>query len=568
MQKYILLTLLVISVITSAIGASEITIYAQRSKLRIWNNAEDLPQVESPSSETPLPIGMWYRFPTSYYDSEIHLQFDFSTLPLNAQITSVEFSYNIHSIDVTPQYSNDVRLYKNSESLPAQPTYKDLSTTQWLSSDLLASETVPWNGQSGWRTFPNASKIEDLVRRWISETEENHGVVLTNTTYHFDSRINVSGARLVIQYEEPEDRVVDFEYGYNHAIACKNDGSVWTWGNDEAGQLGDGVTGMPNINPTPTKVNGLVNIVKVSAGYNFSMALDKNGTVWAWGSDAYGQLGDGIVAQPLINPIPKPIISGVVDIRTGTRHTIALKADGTLLTWGSDEYGQLGDGLVGVPLENPLPKLVNIDNVKSISAGAHNTFVIKNDGTVWVWGANKYGQLGLGFVSFAGEGSPYQLNLSDVVQISGTGNTTYAIRANGEFYSWGSDEYGQLGDGLFNNPEIQVSPLFIMNDVSLLYKSSKLSDHTIIQKNDGTQRAWGNNFYGNYGSGSSQPRATAIPQSTGVSGFIQLSNGFRVSGGIKEDGSLWTWGYDIEGLLGDGAIGNPDKNYTPNKILP
>jgi len=182
--------------------------------------------------------------------------------------------------------------------------------------------------------------------------------------------------------------------GSNHTVALKGDGTVWTWGDNDDGQLGDGTFTTSTV---PVQVTGLNGITAIAAGSNHTVALKGDGTVWAWGDNSNDQLGDGGIEKT--SPVPVQVygLNGVTAIAAGGFHTIALKGDGTVWTWGLNIYGQLGNGTF---ITNNIPSQVPVfTGVTAIAGGGFHTIALKGDGTVWTWGWNIYGQLGNGTTS-------------------------------------------------------------------------------------------------------------------------------------------------------------------------
>jgi uncharacterized repeat protein (TIGR02543 family) len=225
--------------------------------------------------------------------------------------------------------------------------------------------------------------------------------------------------------------------GY-HVLALKSDGTVWAWGRNDNGELGDGTTTQRQL---PVEVAGLTDVVAlVNAGYH-SLAMKSDGTVWAWGRNSYGESGGGVSAD---RTTPFQVsISGVKAIAAGDHHSIAVKEDGTVWAWGRNTYGTLGDGTTTnrvVPVQ-----VIGIDHVKTVVGGTHFNYALKEDGTVWSWGYNNYGQLGDG--TTATKLSPVQVSdLTDVVSIAAGGYNGTAMQSGGEVWAWGYNGYGELGD--------------------------------------------------------------------------------------------------------------------------
>ncbi|WP_327324223.1 CAP domain-containing protein [Streptomyces sp. NBC_01210] len=188
--------------------------------------------------------------------------------------------------------------------------------------------------------------------------------------------------------------VIGIAAGAGHSLALKRDGSVWAWGDNWAGQLGDGTT---TRRLTRVMVGGVADVIGIAAGVYYSLALKRDGTVWAWGINHYGELGIGST-DPLpshFQPVPVAIEGAVAAIAAGMNHSLALMRDGTVWAWGLNSAGQLGDGTT---TERHVPvKVQGVTGVVAIAAaGTGHSLALKRDGTVWAWGSNNWGQLGDG----------------------------------------------------------------------------------------------------------------------------------------------------------------------------
>jgi alpha-tubulin suppressor-like RCC1 family protein len=226
--------------------------------------------------------------------------------------------------------------------------------------------------------------------------------------------------------------------GYAHTLALRGDGSLWAWGGNWDGMLGDGTTDASSPKPVP----GLSGVVQAKAGRESSFALTADGTLWAWGGNTHGELGTGDFQRRLV---PTAVLTGVRAISAGDVFLLALKQDGTVWGAGNNDWGQLGIG--AQTLDQPAFVQAGISGVTMIGTGDFNSFASTGDGAAWGWGANDFGQLGLGFTSEAAPSPTPIPSLTDVKEFAGGQYHTLALRADGSVWAFGSNYYGQLGVG-------------------------------------------------------------------------------------------------------------------------
>ena len=183
-------------------------------------------------------------------------------------------------------------------------------------------------------------------------------------------------------------------------ILLKEDGTVWAWGSNSSGALGNGT----NTNSSsPVQVSGLTGVTAISAASDYNIALLQDGTVWSWGSNEYGGLGNGTKTNSNV-AVQATELTGVMAIAGGSDHTLALKSDGTVWIWGNNSFGQIGDGTKNNESSKNDPEndqltpvqVQGLTGVRAIAASRGHNLVLKDDGTVWAWGRNDLGQLGDG----------------------------------------------------------------------------------------------------------------------------------------------------------------------------
>ncbi len=238
--------------------------------------------------------------------------------------------------------------------------------------------------------------------------------------------------------------------GTLHSLALKADGTVWGWGWNDFGQVGDGTT---VLRRRPVQVAGLTGVKAIAAGPYASMALKHDGTVWAWGFNGFGQLGDGTKTDRR-TPVQVVGLRNVTSISTHMVHSMAVTSDGTAWSWGWNGFGQLG---TGTNWERPVPgRVVGLTGVRSVAAGYFHSLAVRADGTVWAWGWNAQGQLGDG--SITDRWLPTRVSgLTGATAVAAGYNHSVAI-AGGVAWSWGWNAFGQLGR---ISPSFSATPLSI-----------------------------------------------------------------------------------------------------------
>lgn len=296
--------------------------------------------------------------------------------------------------------------------------------------------------------------------------------------------------------------VVAMAANYVHSVALTSDGTVWGWGDNAAGATGDGTTAQHHI---PTPATGLTGVIAIAAGGQFTVALKSDGTVWAWGFNCYGQLGDGTLANRYL-PHQVEGISGVKSIASGFGHVLALKHDGTVWGWGWNGASQLGDG-TDIDRLRPV-QTQGINGVTAITCGAYYSLVLKSDGTAWTWGSNYQGELGIGSDEDRLYSYPVQIpNFSGVASVSAGVLHAMALKTDGTVWTWGENTLGQLGIGTtdyYKNSPVQVQGLTDVKSVA----GGGL--HSLALTRDGTVWSWGYNSAGQLGDGSTNDRHSPV----------------------------------------------------------
>lgn len=328
---------------------------------------------------------------------------------------------------------------------------------------------------------------------------------------------------------------------FNSIVIC-NDNTARTWGGNANGQLGVGTTSNSNI---PLQVNSISGVIAVATGgWEHSAALKNDGTVWSWGLNNVGQLGNNTTTDSNV-PVQVSSISGVTSITNGRRHSLAIKNDGTLWVWGSNFYGQFGNGnntSSSIPVQ-----ISSLTGVVAIAAGEFHTIVLKNDGTVWAFGYNVSGQLGNN--TTVDSNTPVQVSsLTGVTAISAGRRHSLALKNDGTVWAWGFNSSGQLGNGnnTDSNVPVQVSSLTNITSVA----GGEV--HSLALKNDGTVWSWGSNANGQLGNGTNTLSVNLPVPVSSLTAVSAIAGGGQFSLALKNNSTVWAWGLNTMGQLGTG----------------
>jgi alpha-tubulin suppressor-like RCC1 family protein len=279
----------------------------------------------------------------------------------------------------------------------------------------------------------------------------------------------------------------------NHIVALKTDGTLWTWGSNNAGQLGDNTTINKNV---PTQIGTANNWKSVSAGEEFSAAIKSDGTLWTWGNNAQGELGNGTTVNKLI-PTQVGTATNWAFISAGAQHIIAKKTDGTLWIWGALSIHLDGDGEPIVDASSTIPTEIGTGfnwTTSQVSAGGFHNLALKPDGSLWAWGNNLFYQLGNGNTTSSNTITQIGTDVDWQSVATGTG-TSFAIKTSGKLYGWGFNDDGRVGDGTTIH---KSSPTQVGTDTN--WKSVEGGNtQTIGLKTNGDVYAWGDNSSGQLG---------------------------------------------------------------------
>jgi alpha-tubulin suppressor-like RCC1 family protein len=343
--------------------------------------------------------------------------------------------------------------------------------------------------------------------------------------------------------------------GYYNSSAIKTDGTLWLWGIGYNGQLGNKpYCEIPQQLFSETNwgfdTDDSNNYQKTCVASYHSAAIKTDGTLWLWGYGSFGRLGN----NSLINQSsPVQTISGGNDwkqVSLGGDHSSAIKTDGTLWLWGNANSGKLGNNTVNIDQSSPVQTISGGNDWKQVSLGIDHSSAIKTDGTLWLWGNANSGKLGNNTVNID-QSSPVQTisGGTNWKQVSlGNGHSS-AIKTDGTLWLWGGGGCGRLGNNSIIN---QSSPVQTISAGTNWKQVSLGTDHSSAIKTDGTLWLWGAGCRGSLGTNNAVDQSSPVQTIAGGTNWKRVSLGCNHSSAIKTDGTLWMWGYNNQGNLGNG----------------
>ncbi|HEX2951918.1 MAG TPA: hypothetical protein VHV83_20480 [Armatimonadota bacterium] len=317
----------------------------------------------------------------------------------------------------------------------------------------------------------------------------------------------------------------------DYSLAVARDGSVWAWGDNGSGQVGAGQRVYPK---KPVRLSLRSDVLMVAAGQEFSLAVCKDGTVWAWGDNSCGQLGDGTTINRY-QPTEIHALRNIVSVAAGDHFALALTRDGEVWTWGRNNVGQLGHGTIGGE-ENTPRKVDGLRNIHQITAGKRSAYAIDAIGNLWEWGQNDYGQLGIQTHDDA-IATPFRLSAVRHLRKISAANHVVALTDDGAVWVWGLNEYGQLGlgDERTQHEPVQLSTIKDVVDVAAG------DSYTVFLKGNGRVYACGWNAHGQLDDDSRIDHR--LPELCGRLQNISAITAGKSHGIALDDfGDVWAWG--------------------------
>jgi alpha-tubulin suppressor-like RCC1 family protein len=429
-------------------------------------------------------------------------------------------------------------------------------TTQRLTPSIVSGVNVVGSVSAG-TSFTIARNANGAAAGWGLNTS---GQVGDNTTVQ----------RLVPEPVDDAGSLLGVAAGGEHVVAIRADGTPWVWGGNGSGQLGKGTTTAAGPDDL-TSINLVRSKSNVVAGAQHGIVADPSGRVLTWGANGSGQLGD---LSSHTSPTPTPQqVRGVSDAATapggvaaGDAHSLAVVGDGVVLAWGSNSSGQLGNGTVTTLSGTPVV-VSGLSGAVAVAAGANFSMALRSDGTVWTWGLNTNGQLGLGDLS--SRSTPSQISgLTSVVAIAAGSTFGYAVRSDGTVRSWGQNTNGQLGDGTTTQRTSPVTVSGLTGVATWFGAVDGGTNHGVAAKADGTVVAWGSNNNGQLGANPATVTSSTTPLTvSGLTGVATVGAGSQYSLAVRADGTARSWGQNSGGQLGNGGTTNSFTPVTPSGSL-
>lgn len=300
--------------------------------------------------------------------------------------------------------------------------------TSSLSSPTLISSATSWSSVNAGDAFSLATKLNGTLWAW---GDNFYGNIGDNTNASRSSPVQVGALT-------NWSKVFSGRYS---SYSIKTDGTLWSWGYNAWGELGLNNSG--SNRSSPVQVGALTDWLRVSGGQSFALALKTNNTLWSWGFNNDGALGqNNNIGNDKSSPTQVGALTDWISVGTGRKHGLAVRSSGSIWSWGANGAGQLGQN-DRVYRSSPT-QIGVLTNWLSVACGNYHSLAIKTDGTLWAWGRNSDGMLGVNDIVY--RSSPVQVgSLTNWLVVSGSQSNSYAIKTDGTLWSWGANSAGRLG---------------------------------------------------------------------------------------------------------------------------
>jgi alpha-tubulin suppressor-like RCC1 family protein len=346
--------------------------------------------------------------------------------------------------------------------------------------------------------------------------------------------------------------------GYS-AYALLRDGRVWAWGDDLEGQLGDGEDG--SASDVPVRVVHLSGASALAASANSAFAVRDDGTVWAWGDDSEGELGNRKETYTSELPVRVEGLHGIRQLAAGEFSGYALGRDGTLWAWGDNSLGQLARNL-SIGTSDVPTRVDDVGQVQGVAAGASTAYAVRKDGTVWAWGDNAFGELTRRGSRLIASEVPLEIQgIREAAAVAAGADAGFALLRDGTVWAWGDGSFGDLGTGAcpVRHPT-NCAGSSRPGRVGRLRQVRAIAAGTYAAyalAANGQVWSWGDGIFGQLGDGSSQ--SSDIPVLVRrLQNVVSIAAGGNAAYAVEANGSVWAWGYGAYGQLGDGSTSSSD----------
>jgi alpha-tubulin suppressor-like RCC1 family protein len=344
----------------------------------------------------------------------------------------------------------------------------------------------------------------------------------------------------------------------SHNLVIDKYGKIWGWGSGAFGRLGNNST-LGQF--TPVSIYGTNTFCKVTVGAVYSVGIDKNGRLWSWGRNANGQLGDNTITSRITPVSVAGTIKTFCKVSAGNLHTHAIDKNGRLWGWGINTFGQLGDN-TSSSRRTPVSVLGLVKTFCEISAGTQHTLAIDKNGRLWSWGYGKYGVLGNNDSTQAQKNTPVSVlgTVKTFCKIWAGNFHNIAIDYKGKTWAWGYNLYGIVSN---SNVEPKTTPISVTASKTFC-KIFVGNQNGIGLTNNGEIFTWGLNDFGQIGDNTGIGKYNPVSIAGSTKTFCQIVNGYASNYAIDRYGRIWSWGDNTSGKLGDNSITN---RFTPISIL-
>ena len=421
--------------------------------------------------------------------------------------------------------------------------------------------------------------LQTIILNTLNPVDKANALSITSITSNIGSIDGGELVTITGDFGIPTDvplNIVEISAGTNHTLALDSNGQIWAWGANGNGQLGNGTNTASSV-PVEVDTTGVLagrDIVQVAAGGEYSLALDSEGRVFSWGSNTNGQLGNGstwgVYSNVPVEIDTTGVLAGrdIVQIVAGGFHSFAIDSEGSVFAWGSNWAGQLGDGTntnSNVPVEVDMTGVLAGRSIAQAVAGIWHSLALDSEGNVFAWGSNTDDQLGNG--TNTSSNVPVEVDMTgvlagrNIVQIVADSTDfahSLALDDKGSVFAWGSNWAGQLGDGTntSSNIPVEVDMTGVLAGRDIVQVAAG-GGYSLALDSKGRVFSWGNGLSGQLGNGTNTTSNAPVEvDTTGVLAgldIVQITTGTNHLLALDNVGNLFAWGSNWNGTFGNGT---------------